>query len=199
MTKEEILKQLQQGYDNFMCWGVDAYVIDKDNKTFRAATSEEIEELLKNPTLEVTEKTVPFEEIKKQFYDVFSQEEIDALNALVKPVLSIPNNVEWDADKWLEYSKTQPLVLDNSEETDKFKASIDLDNCHWMILDEEKAKELHIDIIKIDENHAIISADIAFIPDGVSIEEYCDYLQETGILINNKTLKEKYGSNKIFM
>ena len=74
-----------------------------------------------------------------------------------------------------------------------FKTKVDTSKFNWMILDEEKAKELHIDIIKIDENHAIISADIAFIPDGVSIEEYYDYLQETGILINNKTLKEKYG------
>ena len=75
----------------------------------------------------------------------------------------------------------QPLVLDNCEETNKFKASLNLDNCHWAILDEKKAKELHIDIIKIDENHAIINADIAFIPNGISIEKYCNYLQERTI------------------
>ena len=157
-----------------------------------------VEEVLKylrdNPPTEVTPEDIIHELLQRGEITMSDYLELqEKIAASIKPILKLdPEQMVFDVEKWLEYSKTQPLVLDNSEDTDKFKASLDLDNCHWMILDEEKAKELHIDIIKIDENHAIISADIAFIPDGVSIEEYYDYLQETGILINNKTLKEKY-------
>ena len=64
----------------------------------------------------------------------------DEILRVVKPVLNVPEDCTFDADKWLEYSKHQPMKLEKSE-------VINLNHCKWEILDEEKAKEIAINFI----------------------------------------------------
>ena len=180
MTKEEIIEQLNKGFNNIMSYGVDAYVINEDTHSFRAATEAEIEELLNNPTLEVIKKTVSFKEIQKQFSDVLSQEECDALT---RPTLVIPNNVEWDADKWLDYSKSQPLIKEFPAHLSNIKWSVDL----------AKADEHDItglSLIEVDSNNVLLSMNLRDIPDGWSIEDFLKYIQEEGIAIVNKSKED---------
>ena len=48
----------------------------------------------------------------------------------------------------------------------------------WKIVDNEKAKELHL-----EELSGILVIDIVNIPSGMSIEEYLDFIQEKNVVI----------------
>lgn len=58
------------------------------------------------------------------------------------------------------------------------------DNFKWIILNEEKAKQLHIEVINLDDGSSILSIDWRYIPNGISPEEYIKYIQDKKIAIN---------------
>ena len=68
-------------------------------------------------------------------------------------------------------------------DTSKFK---------WVILDSEKAKKYNIMLAKLDEKgDAMLLIDIAYIPDGMDIDDYIRFLENTGIILNNSILTTK--------
>lgn len=57
-------------------------------------------------------------------------------------------------------------------------------NFQWRILDDAKAKELHIELIEIKEGRALLSIEAAYIQHGMSFDEYITFIQEKGIVVN---------------
>jgi hypothetical protein len=55
----------------------------------------------------------------------------------------------------------------------------------WAILDEEKAKQLNICLVMINPNATGVSVDLSHKPSTVKAEDYLDYLQKSGIIVNN--------------
>ena len=57
-------------------------------------------------------------------------------------------------------------------------------NFQWRILNEEEANKYHIELIELTEGRALLSIDAAYIPSGMSFEEYIKFIQDTGIVMN---------------
>ena len=64
------------------------------------------------------------------------------------------------------------------------------DNFKWVILDEARAKKLHIQLIKITKDKALLLVDLTYIPPNMYILDYLEWIQETGIVLN-LSLKDK--------
>lgn len=56
----------------------------------------------------------------------------------------------------------------------------------WQILNEEKASEYHLQLISIDEDNIFLTVDLTDIPSGISVPEFIDMIQQTGIVICHK-------------
>lgn len=59
------------------------------------------------------------------------------------------------------------------------------DNYKWVILDKQKAEELHIELLEIDNESSVLTVDMSYKPKEMSSDEYIVYLQQQGIAINN--------------
>lgn len=65
------------------------------------------------------------------------------------------------------------------------KNEIDVDDrFRWVILDKDRADKFNISLIKLDDDKTLLSIDIAFIPQYMSILEYIEWIQDTGIVLN---------------
>ena len=71
-------------------------------------------------------------------------------------------------------------------DTSKFK---------WVILDTGKAKQQQIQLINITENKAVLSIDKSAVPPGMSIIDYIEWIQETGIVVNSSFKRYNHGEN----
>lgn len=61
----------------------------------------------------------------------------------------------------------------------------EVDKKRWIILDTKKAKEMHIELAKIDDSHALLCIDCFYVPKGMSMDEFMDYIQNAGIVVND--------------
>ena len=71
-------------------------------------------------------------------------------------------------------------------DTSKFK---------WVIVDAGKAKRQRIQLINIAENKAVLSIDTSAVPPGMSIVDYIERIQETGIVVNNSFKRHNHGED----
>lgn len=53
----------------------------------------------------------------------------------------------------------------------------------WVILDQKKADELHIELAEIDQEHSILCIDSAYAM-GMGSDEFLEYIQKEGIVAN---------------
>ena len=58
-----------------------------------------------------------------------------------------------------------------------------MEQCGWKILDEDGAKKLGIKLIKSEDGEYMM-VDMAYIPKGLTIEEYIDMIQKNKIVLN---------------
>ena len=54
---------------------------------------------------------------------------------------------------------------------------MEVNACKSIIHNEEKAKEYNVAVLKIDNDRSILVADIAYVPENISLEKYLDYLK----------------------
>jgi len=54
----------------------------------------------------------------------------------------------------------------------------------WKIFKEEEARKLNIQLLKLDEDKAMLLIDLAYIPHGMCIADYLDWIQDTGVALN---------------
>ena len=106
-------EELQKGLNTAVSWGIEAYSIDKETGKLRTLTLEEALELKDNPNYEIISiKDTSPEEVMKQFSEYLTSNELESL---VKPVLNIPSDATWDAEKWLDYSKNGRIEVVSSD------------------------------------------------------------------------------------
>ena len=74
--------------------------------------------------------------------------------------------------------------LDTLEATEVYDTSAPTVNSRWRILKEKEAEKYHIQLIKIGDDKALLSIDLAYIPQNMSIVEYLNWLRETGVILN---------------
>lgn len=55
-------------------------------------------------------------------------------------------------------------------------------NYRWKILDKEKAKKLHIEVVEIDKDIFILSLDMSYKPK--KVKDFLSYVQEKNIVVN---------------
>ena len=53
----------------------------------------------------------------------------------------------------------------------------------WQILNEEEANKHHLRLINIDEDNVLLTIDLRNIPNGVTVLDFIDMIQQTGIVI----------------
>lgn len=108
---DKLKEEMKKGLDMALNWGIEAYSLDKETGKVKLLSLEEAFALKDNPNYEVisTEDYTP-EELMKQFSEHLTPEELESLS---KPILEIqvrPDTV-WDVDKWLEYAKTNKIII----------------------------------------------------------------------------------------
>ena len=64
------------------------------------------------------------------------------------------------------------------------ETSAPIDNYRWRILKDKETEKYHIQIVKIDDDRAVLNIDVAYIPQNMSIVEYLNWLRETGVILN---------------
>ena len=62
-----------------------------------------------------------------------------------------------------------------------------LPNYKWKIIDAEKASKYRISLINVDENNVLLSIDFANIPYGMSVYDFIEMLERTGVVVVEKT------------
>lgn len=62
-----------------------------------------------------------------------------------------------------------------------------LPNYKWKIIDAEKASKYSISLINVDESNVLLSIDVANIPYGMSVYDFIEMLERTGVVVVEKT------------
>ena len=57
-------------------------------------------------------------------------------------------------------------------------------NFHWAIFDDDEAGKKHIQLLKVENGEGIILLDLAYIPYNMSVDQYIEMIEETGIAVN---------------
>lgn len=74
--------------------------------------------------------------------------------------------------------------INNLEAKELYDTPVPTDNCRWHILNDKEAEKYHLRLIKIGEDKALLSINLAYIPRNMSIVTYLDWLRETGVILN---------------
>lgn len=61
-----------------------------------------------------------------------------------------------------------------------------LPNVKWKIMDADRAKEHHLELIKIDDDNVLLSINLRYIPIGMTVIDFIDNIIQTGIVLIDK-------------
>ena len=56
----------------------------------------------------------------------------------------------------------------------------------WKIMDADRAKERRLELTKIDDDNALLSINLRYIPIGMTITDFIENIIQTGIVIIDK-------------
>ena len=59
------------------------------------------------------------------------------------------------------------------------------DNYKWSILNSSKAEELHLGLLEVEKDSNVLTIDVKYIPDKMSLDEFIQYIQSNKIAVNN--------------
>lgn len=68
--------------------------------------------------------------------------------------------------------------------SEKTEIPAKVDNFKWVILKEDEAKKLNLGLVKIDEDKCALLVDLYKIPAEMTVVEYLDFIEDTGIVFN---------------